>query len=77
MNDAQTTNKEDGVNREGLDYRAGYCEGLSHFLRVLNISALRATKKTEPGIRESFEEAKKLREAMLEKMRAKPETQPG
>ena len=71
MSDSNATEEkqDDGVQRDKLDYRAGYVEGLASLLQLLNMKALRATKKTEAGLREAFDTAKDLRDTMIAKMR--------
>lgn len=39
---ADDNTTDDGVNRDGLDYRAGYVEGIMAFLTRLKIEAVRA-----------------------------------
>ena len=61
--------REDGVNREGLDYRAGYVEALGVLLTNLQLQAIRCAKKEEPGLRAAFDTVKNVRAAMIQKMK--------
>ena len=63
--------RDDGVNEGGLDYRAGYCEGLAAFLTAMQVMAVRAKPKEAAGLELAFAKAKEIREAMLAKMRGK------
>lgn len=61
--------KEDGVNREGLDYRAGYVEGLSALLTNLRLQALRCKKRESSYLEAAFETVQNVRKAMIQKMK--------
>lgn len=66
--------KDDGVNREGLDYRAGWVEGLTALLRSLQVDSVRMIKKSHaPGLERAFEITKTVREEMIQKMSQKPQ----
>jgi hypothetical protein len=62
---------DDGVNREGLDYRAGWVEGLRAFGQRLQIEigAARAKPREHPGLETARRLAKEMYEAMLAKMK--------
>ncbi len=62
------------VNREGLDYRAGYVEALIAFSQQLSILSVRAKKGEIAGLAAAIGIAKALHAAMLDKMRGKPAT---
>ena len=66
---ADEAKRDDGVNRNGLDYRAGYVEGLAAFLNRMMGLARGAKQKESEGMQKSFDLAKQLREEMLDKMR--------
>lgn len=61
--------KDDGVNRGGLDYRAGYCEALQALGVQINVAALRAKPAEGKGLERAFNLAKAMREDMLAKMK--------
>ncbi len=60
----------DGVNRAGLDYRAGYVEALGAALTSLQVMAMRATKKESAGLESAHVLVRGLRAAMIEKMKS-------
>lgn len=62
--------KSDGVNRTGLDYRAGYLEGLHALAAQLNLAALRAKPAEKKGLERAFGLAKALNDDMKAKMKA-------
>jgi hypothetical protein len=61
--------KSDGVNREGLDYRAGWIEALVALSHTLNVEALRAKPSNVRGLQTALTVAKKQYEAMIAKMK--------
>lgn len=63
--------RDDGVQRDKLDYRAGYCEGIAAVLNAINVAALRAKKNEPPGLELAHGIALKLRQDMLAKMSSK------
>lgn len=60
--------KGDSVNREGLDYRAGYVEALGVLLTNLQLQAIRCKKNEETGLWVAFDMVKNVRAAMIQKM---------
>lgn len=61
---------DDGINRIGLDYRAGWCEALRNLGQRLQIAGLRATKKTAPGLEEASQLAAQMYKEMIDKMKS-------
>jgi hypothetical protein len=61
--------KDDGVNREGLNYRAGWVEALRALAQRINVEAVRAKKNQIPGLELASQISKEMFEAMLDKMR--------
>lgn len=66
-----STTNDDGVQRDKLDYRAGYVEGLAKALRGIQVNGMRAKKSEVAGLEIARQLVLNLREAMIEKMRAK------
>lgn len=64
-----TKKADDGVNRNGLDYRAGYVEGLIAFMQQLQIASVRARRSEIAGMESARLIANGLRNDMLDKMR--------
>lgn len=62
----------DNVNREGLDYRAGWCEALLAFARRLQVEGARAKKSEMAGLELASRIGQQMHAAMLEKMRGTP-----
>ncbi len=62
--------REDGVNENGLDYRAGWCEALKAVANAINISAIRASKKEIPGLEAALNISREMFKAMVEKMKS-------
>jgi hypothetical protein len=62
-------NDNDGVNREGLDYRAGWCEALRALAAQINVEVVRAKKTELPGLETAHQIAHQMYQAMLDKMR--------
>lgn len=62
--------RNDGVNETGLDYRAGYIEGLRHYLNRLALDAMRAPKKDGAGLCRAAEVAREAMQNMIAQMRA-------
>jgi hypothetical protein len=60
----------DKVNRDGLDYRAGYVEALNAFMTSLQYASLRAKRGEMLGMEAARQLALTLRNKMLEKMKA-------
>jgi hypothetical protein len=67
MSDQQ--NDEYGVVRDGLDYRAGWVEGLAELARQINIASIRAKPKEATGLERAFNIAKAMRDDMIAKMK--------
>lgn len=61
--------EDDGVKRDGLDYRAGYVEALASFLQLLQLKSLRCKRGEAAGLTLCHGVALDLRKAMLEKMK--------
>jgi hypothetical protein len=61
--------EHDGVSREGLDYRAGWCEALRALAAQINVEVVRAKKKELPGLETAMQIAQRMYQAMLDKMR--------
>jgi hypothetical protein len=61
--------EDDGVNRDGLDYRAGWCEALRALAAQINMEVVRAKKKELPGLETAMQIAQRMYQAMLDKMR--------
>jgi hypothetical protein len=59
----------DGVNREGLDFRAGWVEALRAFGTKLGVAGLRAKKGEHAGMDAASNIAKQMHDDMLAKMR--------
>ncbi len=66
------TEEDDGVNREGLDYRAGWCEALQAFAQRLQVECMRAKKADARGLELAGRIAGQLFESMIGKMRQPP-----
>lgn len=64
--------KDDGVQRDRLDYRAGFVEGLEAFLLRLQVASIRAKKTEFAGMEVARQLAVEIRKGMLDKMRGKP-----
>ena len=62
---------DDGVQRDKLDYRAGYVEGLQAAIQAIQVSGLRATKKEVAGLEKALALCQELRRQTIEKMRSK------
>lgn len=65
-----TPERDDGVERDKLDYRAGWVEGLKALAQRLSVEAMRANKRQIPGLEVAQEIAVSMYKAMLDKMRA-------
>lgn len=63
--------EDDGVNREGLDYRAGYIEALQELKGVLAIMSVRPPKKVGDAIGKVDEWLMEKRKAMIAKMKGR------
>jgi hypothetical protein len=62
--------KSDGVNREGLDYRAGWLEALRAFGTQLQIARARARKGEIAGLEAASRVAQQMHQTMVEKMKS-------
>jgi hypothetical protein len=65
--------RDDGVNREGLHYRAGWVEALQAFGVQVNIEAARAKSKEMAGLQLASQIAQRMFKAMLDKMKSHKE----
>jgi len=63
--------QDDGVNREGLDYRAGWAEALKAFGATIQVEGIRAKKSQVAGLGLACEIASRMYKQMLDKMRGK------
>jgi len=61
--------KDDGVNRTGLDYRAGYIEALNALLQNLQLQGVRCKKGEVAGLESARSAALGLRSMMIAKMK--------
>jgi hypothetical protein len=68
--------KGDGINREGLAYRAGWVEALRAFGQQIQIYGVRAKKNEVAGLTAASLKAKEMYDAMLAKMKAGPSDNP-
>ena len=59
----------DVVDRDKLDYRAGYVEGIGVVMQCITVMAVRAKPKEAAGLQLAFNRAKAIREDMIAKMR--------
>lgn len=71
-----TTERDDGVNDTGLDYRAGWVECCRALLVQMRLAAMRAKPSEAPGIRAAAGMVQECQAGMLAKMRA-PAPDPG
>jgi hypothetical protein len=62
--------KKDGVNRTGLDYRAGWCEALVAFGRRLQIEGARGKRGEVAGMEAASKIAAKMYQDMIAAMKA-------
>lgn len=69
MSEKAEVEEDDGVKRDGLDYRAGFIEGVNAFLQQLQIASIRAKSKEVPGLEASHKIALEVRKVMIEKMK--------
>lgn len=65
------TERDDGVNETGLDYRAGYIEALKALQVRLNVEGLRTARKNIPGMDEAMKLSREMIAGMVVKMKSR------
>jgi hypothetical protein len=60
---------EDGVNRDGLHYRAGYVEGLRALAQRVGVESVRAARGEAKGLEKAHAIAREMYLAMIVKMK--------
>lgn len=62
---------DDGVNRSGLDYRAGYAEALRALAQRVGVESVRAAKGELRGLEKAHTIAREMYAAMLAQMKGR------
>jgi hypothetical protein len=66
---ADQEQQDDGVQRDKLDYRAGYIEGLRAAMQAIKVNGIRAKRSEVAGLDAALTICRNLRAAMIQKMK--------